>query len=148
MEQNLKTQGLRAKQKEDGVGKGLKKTGCCRRYCCLVSKSCQTLLWPRGPQPTRLLCPQNFPDKNTGGGWLQVWDHANEGFWVCAATFSNVGGKYLPPTPQLVCCWPHTSVETVCARLYSELQNLRDGKDLCHPRVESCYLLINRLRPN
>ena len=25
-------------------------------------------LWPHGPQPTRLLCPWNSPDKNTGVG--------------------------------------------------------------------------------
>ena len=38
---------------------------CC---CCLVAKSCLTLLWPHGQQPTRLLCPWDFPVKNTGEG--------------------------------------------------------------------------------
>ena len=36
--------------------------------CCLVSKSCLIPLWPHGLQPTRLLCPRNFPGKNTGVG--------------------------------------------------------------------------------
>ena len=27
-------------------------------------------LWPHGLGPTRLLCPWNFPGKNTGGGYL------------------------------------------------------------------------------
>ena len=36
--------------------------------CCLVAKSCPTLLWPHGLQVARLLCPWNFPDKNTGVG--------------------------------------------------------------------------------
>ena len=34
--------------------------------CCLVTQSCPTLLQPRRPQPARLLCPRDFPDKNTG----------------------------------------------------------------------------------
>ena len=36
--------------------------------CCLGSKSYPTLLQPHGLQPTRLLCPQDFPSKNTGMG--------------------------------------------------------------------------------
>ena len=36
--------------------------------CCLVTKSCLTLSRPHGLQPTRLLCPQNSPGKNTGVG--------------------------------------------------------------------------------
>ena len=34
--------------------------------CCLVTKSCLTLLQPHGLSPTTLLCPWNFPGKNTG----------------------------------------------------------------------------------
>ena len=34
--------------------------------CCLVIESCLTLLQPRGRQPTRLHCPQDFPGKKTG----------------------------------------------------------------------------------
>ena len=30
-------------------------------HCCLMTKSCPTLLWPTGLQPTRLLCPWGFP---------------------------------------------------------------------------------------
>ena len=33
---------------------------------CLVATSCLTLLQPHGLQPTRLLCPWDFPGKNTG----------------------------------------------------------------------------------
>ena len=36
--------------------------------CCLVAKSCLTLLWPHGLQPAKLLCPWDFPGKNTGVG--------------------------------------------------------------------------------
>ena len=35
---------------------------------CLVAKSCLTLLQPHVLQPARLLCPWNFPGKNTGVG--------------------------------------------------------------------------------
>ena len=34
----------------------------------LVTKSCLTLLWPHGLKPIRILCPQDFPSKNTGVG--------------------------------------------------------------------------------
>ena len=36
--------------------------------CCLVAKSCPTLFWPHGLLPARLLCPWDFPGKNTGVG--------------------------------------------------------------------------------
>ena len=38
---------------------------CC---CCLVTKLCPNLLRIHGLQPTRLLCPTDFPGKNTGVG--------------------------------------------------------------------------------
>ena len=39
-------------------------------FCCfLVIKSCLTLLRPHGLQPARLLCPWDFPGKNTGVGF-------------------------------------------------------------------------------
>ena len=34
--------------------------------CYLAAKSCPTLLLPDGLWPARLLCPQDFPGKNTG----------------------------------------------------------------------------------
>ena len=36
--------------------------------CCLVSKSCLTLMQSHGPLPTWFLCPWDFPDKNTRVG--------------------------------------------------------------------------------
>ena len=36
------------------------------RCCCLVTKSCPTVLQPQGPAV--LLCPWDFPGKNTGVG--------------------------------------------------------------------------------
>ena len=43
-------------------------TGIYQAYasCLLVAKLCPTLLQPNGLQPTRLLCPWDFPGKNTG----------------------------------------------------------------------------------
>ena len=35
-------------------------------WWCLVAQSCPTLLWPHGLWPARLLCPRDFPGKNTG----------------------------------------------------------------------------------
>ena len=39
---------------------------CC---CCLVTKLCPNLLRIHGLQPTRLLCPWDFPGKNIGVGY-------------------------------------------------------------------------------
>ena len=39
---------------------------CCCCCCCLVTESCLTLLQLRGLKPARLLCPLDFPGKNTG----------------------------------------------------------------------------------
>ena len=36
--------------------------------CSLVAKLCPALLQPHGLQPARLLCPLDFPDKNTRVG--------------------------------------------------------------------------------
>jgi len=36
--------------------------------CCLVARSCPALVQPHGSRPTRLLCPGDFPGKNTGVG--------------------------------------------------------------------------------
>jgi len=36
--------------------------------CCLVDKSCLSLLQPHRLKSTRLLCPWDFPGKNTGVG--------------------------------------------------------------------------------
>ena len=40
----------------------------CCYVCCLVTKSCLTLLWPHGLEPSRLLCPWDFPSKHAGMG--------------------------------------------------------------------------------
>ena len=37
-----------------------------RYHYCSLANSCPTLLPHRGLQPTRLLCPRDFPGKNTG----------------------------------------------------------------------------------
>ena len=36
------------------------------KCCCLVTKSCLTLLWPHGLEPTRVLYPWDFPGENAG----------------------------------------------------------------------------------
>ena len=37
-------------------------------YCCSLAQLCLALLWPHRLQQARLLCPWDFPDKNTGVG--------------------------------------------------------------------------------
>ena len=39
------------------------------RVCaCSATQLCLTLLWPRGLWPSSLLCPWDYPGKNTGVG--------------------------------------------------------------------------------
>ena len=40
----------------------------CPDCCCLDTRAYQTLLWPHGLLPARLLCPWDFPGKNIGMG--------------------------------------------------------------------------------
>ena len=43
--------------------------GFIRPFCCsFIAKMCLTLVWPRGLLPSRLLCPWDFPGRNTGVG--------------------------------------------------------------------------------
>ena len=37
-------------------------------YCCLVTKSCPTVLQPHELLPAKLLCPWDFPGRRTGVG--------------------------------------------------------------------------------
>ena len=75
---------------------------------CLVTKLCLTLLQPHGLQPTRLLCPWDFPCKNMewvaisfsrGSFWPRDWTHiycigrrilyhwpTREAFTICTST--------------------------------------------------------------
>ena len=55
--------------------KQLSKRHCCWRFIkwpcvcvCVCFQSCLTFCNPKDYSPTRLLCPRNFPDKNTGVG--------------------------------------------------------------------------------
>ena len=55
------------------------------------SLSCVRLLWPHGQQPTRLLCPWDFPGKNTGAGYhfllqgIFLTQGSNSSFMHCQA---------------------------------------------------------------
>ena len=54
---------------------------CC---CCLVAKSYLTLSQPHGLWPTKLLCPWDFPYKNTGVGchFLLQGIFLTQGLWL------------------------------------------------------------------
>ena len=51
---------------------------CCRIFCCLVAKSCPTLLWPHGLQLARLLCPYTsvkfYSNRKHMNGCVRRWD--------------------------------------------------------------------------
>ena len=57
-------------------------------YCCLIAKSCLTPLWLHRLYHTRLLCPWDFPGKNTG-----VYFH----FFLQGIFLPNPGIKPVPP---------------------------------------------------
>ena len=68
---------------------------CC---CCLVPKSCLTLLGTHKLQPSRLLCPWGFPGKNTGVGCHFLL----QGIFLTQG--SNLG---LPHCRQILYCLSH-----------------------------------------
>ena len=52
--------------------------------------------WPRGLQPTRLLCPWGFPGKNTGAGWhFPLQGSSRLGDRSCISCASSVGRQTL-----------------------------------------------------
>ena len=93
---------------------------CCCCYCCLIAKSYLTLLRPHGLQPTTLLCPWDFPDKNTGVGchFLLQGIFLTQGSNICLlhwqADFTREAlcYKFLESTQTLIhgaLCPPHSA---------------------------------------
>ena len=72
----------------------------------LVSQLCPTLHDPHGLSPTRLLCPWNFPGKNTGVGChflfqrIFLTQRSNAGFLRCGQILGHLRhqGSPLPKT--------------------------------------------------
>ena len=58
--------------------------------CFLVAQSCPTLLWPRGVEPTRLLCLWDFPGKNTGVGCHFLGFHSFKQRFVDLCAMSQI----------------------------------------------------------
>ena len=72
--------------------------------CCLVAKSCLTLLRPHGLWLTRLLCPWDFPGKSTGvsfpfslqgSSWPRGWDCVSVGGRFFTAETPGKSGLFL-----------------------------------------------------
>ena len=58
--------------------------------CCLITKSCSTLLWSHRLLSARLLCPQDFPGKNTGMGCHFLFQTMNFQF------YTNLNFQFFP----------------------------------------------------
>ena len=60
-------------------------------------------LQPHGPQPTRLLCPWDFPGKNTGVGchFLLQGNVPDAGINLASLAFPTLAGRFLT-TPVLM----------------------------------------------
>ena len=67
-------------------------------FCCyLFADSSLTLLWPHGLQPARLLCPWDFPGKNTGVGGHFLLQGI---FWLRDGTHvSCIAGSFFTTVP-------------------------------------------------
>ena len=74
----------------------------CGYCCCLVTKSCPTIFQPQGRQPTRLLCPWDFPGKNTGVSYLTLFqgifltEGSNSGLLLCRRILYQLSHKESP----------------------------------------------------
>ena len=70
-------------------------------------------LWPHGLQPTRLLCPWDFPGKSTGVGchhllWLNTLDHVKYHWTVlntCIVLNIQIHCVYVPQLSYPFICW-------------------------------------------
>ena len=68
---------------------------CC---CCLVAKLYPTLLWPHGLYPDRLLCPWDFPGKNTGVGCHFLFKGSSQlRDWTCISCLAGWFYTIEPP---------------------------------------------------
>ena len=60
------------------------------KCCCLITKWCSTLLLSHGLLSARLLCPRDFPDKNTGMGCHFLFQTMNFQF------YTNLNFQFFP----------------------------------------------------
>ena len=81
------------------------------QHTCSVCKSCLTLLQPHGLEPTRLLCPWDFPDKNT-----RVCCHSLlQGMFPTTPTSPAFTGGFFTTEPPGKPCSAHSShLRSVC----------------------------------
>ena len=84
---------------------------CC---CCLVTQSCPTLQL-HGPSFTRLLCPRNFPGKNTGVGCHFLLQGIFQGWNLCLLHWQ---ADFLPLAPHgkhtpRACITPKSQADTL-----------------------------------
>ena len=99
---------------------------------------CQSLsqvwpLWPRGLQPTRLLCPWHFPGKNTGAGSHILLQGIFPRDWTCISCVFCIADR-------LLTCWVIREVsqtqkdkERVALSLWWAFPGGSDGKEsVCH----------------
>ena len=81
------------------------------QHTCSVCKSCLTLLQPHGLEPTRLLCPWDFPDKNT-----RVCCHSllQEMFPTTPTSPAFTGGFFTTEPPGKPCSAHSSHLRSVC----------------------------------
>ena len=88
--------------------------GCiCLLSCSLMSDT----LWPHGLRPAKLLCPWDFPGKNTGGGCHfllhGIFPHRD---WTCVSCLSCIGRQILY----------HCTTWEVLYIAYNDNQNIKE----------------------
>ena len=81
-------------------------------YICLIAKLCPTLLQPHGLYPARLLCPWDFPGKNTGEGchFLHQGIFLTQGWNPCLPHWQAYG---LPLSH-----WGHPHSQEYCSTIH------------------------------
>ena len=136
--------------------------------CCSVAKSCPTLLQSYGLQPIRLLCPWDFPNKNTEVGhhfflqgiFLIQGSKLHLLHWQAdSLLLSHLGSLYLP-VPQFIysspterhlgCCQllaiinkavVNTGVQILCGHNFSTPLGEYQGVQLLDHMARVCLLL-------
>ena len=141
---------------------------CC---CCLVAKLCPTLCNSTKRRLSRLLCPWNFPGKNTGVGchFLLQGIFLTQGLNPCLLRLLHWQADPLPLAPSgqqtkkkrssrpwchqclkerlYFLPWPHDHTQEVCMKKQSDLIDKLEFIPICHEKYFNVKASISQCKP-
>ena len=108
-----------------------------------------SFLWPHGLEPTRLLCPWDSPDKNTGVGCLcNPGDLPNSGIKPMSTMFPALAGGLFATEPPGKTHYAPSSKSSICSSVPSQGGLFWSSHDLmwyCFTQLHFLYRIYSTL---